>query len=74
MSFIYFRAYSSLLHSGKSGNYRDSKTILSLGSIRWKDDITPILKENSPFSFLLAIIKLSALQKDVLALDGNSVS
>ncbi|KAG8187093.1 hypothetical protein JTE90_023935 [Oedothorax gibbosus] len=62
---------SLLLHSGKSGNYRDSKTIVSLGSILWKDDIIPTIKKKSPIPFLLAVIKLSALQKDLIPLSDN---
>lgn len=63
-----------LLHSGESGNSRDSQTIVSLGSILWKDDIVPILKENSLIPLLLAVVKLSSLQKDVLAVSDNTVS
>ncbi|GIY22119.1 RNA polymerase II-associated protein 1 [Caerostris darwini] len=58
-------SYSLLLDSNKSGNARDSKTIISLGSILWKNDIVPLLSENSPMPLLLAIFQFCIVQKQI---------
>ncbi|GFU14118.1 RNA polymerase II-associated protein 1 [Nephila pilipes] len=59
------KSCSLLLNSCQSGNKRDSKTIISLGSILWKGDIVPILQENSPVPLLLAILRFCILLKEL---------
>ncbi|CAL1289411.1 unnamed protein product [Larinioides sclopetarius] len=57
------RSCSLLLNSSQSGNKRDSKTIISLGSILWKEDVASVLKKDSPVPLLLAVLRLYILQK-----------
>ncbi|KAF8794743.1 RNA polymerase II-associated protein 1 like protein [Argiope bruennichi] len=57
------RSCSILLNSSQSGNKRDSKTLISLGSILWKEDVVPVLKEDSSIPLLLAVLRLCILQK-----------
>ncbi|KFM72536.1 hypothetical protein X975_22871, partial [Stegodyphus mimosarum] len=35
------KSFSLLLNSAKSGHKRDGKTIVSLGSVMWQEDVVP---------------------------------
>ncbi|GFS40381.1 RNA polymerase II-associated protein 1 [Trichonephila inaurata madagascariensis] len=59
------KSCSLLLNSCKSGNMRDSKTLISVGSILWKSDIVPVLQENSPIPLLLAFLRFCILLKEL---------
>ncbi|XP_054707904.1 RNA polymerase II-associated protein 1-like [Uloborus diversus] len=59
------RSFSLLLSFAQSGNKRDGQTLVSVGSILWKDDVVPPLKEGSPFPILSSLLNCTIVFKNL---------
>ncbi|XP_022250651.1 RNA polymerase II-associated protein 1-like isoform X2 [Limulus polyphemus] len=53
--------FSTLLYPGQNGMQRNSETLVSLGSVMWSGDLSPVLKVNSPFPMLMSVSNLLSL-------------
>nr|XP_042904816.1 RNA polymerase II-associated protein 1 isoform X2 [Parasteatoda tepidariorum] len=56
---------SLLLSTYESGNKRDGKTLVSLGSVLWEGDVVPLLKEGSPIPLLLSIFNFILIHRNL---------
>lgn len=74
MNFVFCRSFSLVLTPDINGNKRDGKTIVSLGSVLYGEDVVPILKEGTPLPLFSAVLNYILLYKNFFHDVGNEVS